>query len=60
MKVISNIEKTICDVKTGAEQCLRHCGRFIADDQFTIYEDGHRGATRFYLDILVSTRYINI
>ncbi|CAF0797762.1 unnamed protein product [Adineta steineri] len=46
LKVINNIEKTICDIKLPSERCLRSYGRFIADEQFTVYEDGHRNGTR--------------
>ncbi|UJR33802.1 hypothetical protein I4U23_021227 [Adineta vaga] len=46
LKVINNIEKTICDIKLPSDRCLRSYGRFIADEQFTVYEDGHRNGTR--------------
>ncbi|CAF1052814.1 unnamed protein product [Adineta ricciae] len=46
LKVIKNIEKTICDIKLPSDRCLRNYGRFIADEQFTVYEDGHRNGTR--------------
>ncbi len=47
LKVINNIEKTICDIKLPSDRCLRNYGRFIADEQFTVYDDGHRNGTRF-------------
>ncbi len=46
LKVINNIEKTICDIKLPSDRCLRNYGRFIADEQFTVYDDGHRNGTR--------------
>lgn len=46
MKVINNIEKTICDIKLPSDGCLRSYGRFIADEQFNVCDDGHRSATR--------------
>ncbi|CAF0784404.1 unnamed protein product [Rotaria sordida] len=46
LKVINNIEKTICDIKLPSDSCLRSYGRFIADEQFTVSDDGHRGGTR--------------
>jgi len=52
LKVISNIEKTICDIKLPTGRCLKNYGRFICDEQFTVYDDGHRSGTRtvFLLD----------
>lgn len=46
LKVINNIEKTICDIKLPSDRCLRNYGRFIADEQFTVYDEGHRTGTR--------------
>lgn len=44
--MIANIEKTICDIKIPSDKCLKNYGRFIADDQFTVYDEGHRTGTR--------------
>ncbi|CAF4458333.1 unnamed protein product [Rotaria socialis] len=46
LKVINNIEKRICDIKLPSDRCLRSYGRFIADEQFAVSDDGHRSATR--------------
>lgn len=58
LKVINNIEKTICDIKLPSDRCLRNYGRFIADEQFTVYEDGHRNGTRFAFNTFCSYVYL--
>ncbi|CAF0936647.1 unnamed protein product [Didymodactylos carnosus] len=46
LKVIRNIEKTICDIQLPSERSLRNYGRFISDEQFQVYDNGHRSGTR--------------
>ncbi|CAF1083026.1 unnamed protein product, partial [Didymodactylos carnosus] len=46
LKVIANIEKTICDIQLPSERRLRNYGRFISDEQFQVYDNGHRCGTR--------------